>query len=59
MMAAFDQYNPDMAAPFFEELKTHLSSPLLSPIRDQMERFDMGQCKAETRRLARDLGVEL
>ncbi len=59
MMGAFDQYNPRGAAPFLKELADYLSEDRIEPIKNQMERFDMDKCRARTRGLAADLGIDL
>ncbi|MFC1857463.1 transporter substrate-binding domain-containing protein [Thermodesulfobacteriota bacterium] len=59
MLAAFDEFNPNVIEPFLSELKEYLSQDQLSPIVKHMERFDFDGAKQETVTLAKSLKIDM
>jgi HPt (histidine-containing phosphotransfer) domain-containing protein len=59
MIAAFDQFSPDVIEPFLSELKEYLSQDQLNPIVKHMERFDFDGAKQETVNLTKTLKIDL
>ncbi|MDM8525103.1 response regulator [Desulfococcaceae bacterium HSG8] len=59
MTDSFDQFNPDAAAPFLEKLEAMLSSDRLNPVKQHLERFNFKGARAETEKLAKNLGIDV
>jgi len=59
LIASFNEFNPDVVRPFLSQLKTYISQDKLSPIKNQIERFDFDGAKQEAINLAEILKIDL